>query len=83
VYRSDYSINYVHTLKYPSIKNNDQETKREQEDKAARVAGEMYFGVFVPFLSRVLVEGVYGRKVEELDGESEGKVAGVVKRWED
>ena len=65
---------------YPSIEDSDQ-----QEKKAARAAsGEIYVRVFVLFLRRALVEGVYG------GGESGGfgwgvggKVAGVVKRWED
>ena len=67
-YRLDYSINRVHGLKYPSIEDSDQ-----QEKKAARAAGEMYFGVFVLFLIKALVEGLYGGKVEDLDGELEGK----------
>jgi len=61
--------------------SDDQEMRRKQEEKAARAAREMHFGAFVPFLRGSLVEGVYGGKVEDLDGESEGKVAGVVKRW--
>ena len=41
---------------YPSIEDSDQ-----QEKKAARAAsGEMYVRVFVLFLRRALVEGVYG-----------------------
>jgi len=82
-YRLDYRINRVRSLIYPSTADNDQETRREQEKKAARAVGVMYFGVFVPFLRRALVEGVYGGKVEDLDAESEGKVAAVLKRWED
>jgi len=39
----------------------------------AVVAGEMYLGMFVPFLRSALVEGVW-REVEDLDGELEGKV---------
>ena len=54
---------------YPSIEDSNQ-----QEKKAARAASEeMYVGVFVLFLIRALVEGVYGGKVEDLDGEWEGK----------
>lgn len=81
----DILMRYIKSLcsSYSRTGSDDQETRREQEKKAARAAGEMYFGVFVPFLRRALVEGVYGGKVEDLDGESEGKVAGVVKRWGD
>ncbi|KAJ6609362.1 Dor1-like family-domain-containing protein [Mycena sp. CBHHK59/15] len=33
---------------------------KEQDDKVVLAAGEVYFGVFVPFMRRALVEGVYG-----------------------
>lgn len=81
----DVLMKYIKSLcsSYRGTGSDDQETRREQEKKAARAAGEMYFAVFVPFLRRALVEGVYGGKVEDLDGELGGKVAGVVKRWED
>ncbi|KAJ7651614.1 Dor1-like family-domain-containing protein [Mycena polygramma] len=40
-----------------------EETK-EQDEKVALAAGQVYFGVFVPFMRRALVEGVYRVPVE-------------------
>ncbi|KAJ6575457.1 Dor1-like family-domain-containing protein [Mycena capillaripes] len=36
------------------------EESKEQDEKVAVAAGDVYFGVFVPFMRRALVEGVYG-----------------------
>ncbi|KAJ7109873.1 Dor1-like family-domain-containing protein [Mycena epipterygia] len=36
------------------------EEAREQDEKIVVAAGEVYFSVFVPFMRRALVEGVYG-----------------------
>lgn len=63
-----------------------------QEENAARAAGQVYFGVLIPFLRRALGEGVYGVKdgygfnpdgVEDGGEDSTGKVLeGVVREWE-
>jgi len=44
----------------------------EKERKLAKVVGEMYFRVFVPFLRRALVEGVYGVRDIADGGEVDG-----------
>jgi conserved oligomeric Golgi complex subunit 8 len=47
----------------------DAGKERERERRIAKMVGEVYFRVFVPFLRRALVEGVYG--VKDVDGRSE------------
>ena len=59
------------------------EDSDQQEKKAVRAAGEMYFGVFVLFLRRAPVEGCTEEEGGGFGWGVGGKVAGVVKRWED
>ncbi|KAJ7492297.1 Dor1-like family-domain-containing protein [Mycena latifolia] len=40
---------------------------KEQDEKIVVAAGEVYFGVFLPFMRRALVEGVYGAAVEAME----------------
>jgi hypothetical protein len=49
--------------------------ERERESRIAKAGGDIYFRVFVPFVRRGLVEGVYGAKENDVeDGEQLGKV---------
>lgn len=53
----------------------------EREERVARAVGDVYFGVFAPFIRRALVEGVYGVKIETWsDGGT--KLGAVVREWE-
>ncbi|KAH9885377.1 Dor1-like family-domain-containing protein, partial [Cubamyces lactineus] len=47
----------------PATTASQEEAKRE--DEVVRAAGTVYAKVFVPFLRRALVEGVYGVKVQD------------------
>lgn len=61
-----------------SSHSNAEDAKRDED--AARVAGTMYVKVFVPFVRRALVEGVYGAKMSDFEvGED---LAGVLGEWD-
>lgn len=47
----------------------DEGKDSETERRLAKMVGDVYFRVFVPFLKRALVEGVYGVKELDEDGE--------------
>lgn len=53
----------------------DREIEKERESGIAKAGGDMYFKVFVPFVRRGLVEGVYGAKEQEIE---KGERLGVV-----
>ncbi|KAJ6520157.1 Dor1-like family-domain-containing protein [Mycena sanguinolenta] len=55
-----------------------EETK-EQDEKVAIAAGQVYFDVFVPFMRRALVEGVYGVPIASLQ---EAQTMASVREWE-
>lgn len=57
----------------------------DREAKIAQAAGDVYFQVFVPFMRRALVEGVYGADIEQFQAGDEGKVRAlekVIAKWE-
>jgi len=61
--------------------------KQETSEEVARAAGQVFVRVFVPFVRRALVEGVYGIKIIsgeagrfEVSGESE--LAKISRQWE-
>ncbi|KAF7337529.1 hypothetical protein MSAN_02226100 [Mycena sanguinolenta] len=56
-----------------------EETK-EQDEKVAVAAGKVYFDVFVPFMRRALVEGVYGVPITSLP---EVQTMASVREWEE
>lgn len=57
--------------------------ERAQEDKIARAIGEVYVRIFVPFIRRALVEGVYGITGSETKEEDfESDLNTMVKEWE-
>lgn len=63
---------------------NEEETEREE--KVARASGEVYFRVFVPFLRRALLEGIYGLKDNARDmedGSQVEKLQNVIREWEE
>ncbi|KAI0706262.1 Dor1-domain-containing protein [Cerioporus squamosus] len=60
---------------------NDEDAKREED--AVRAAGTVYIKIFVPFMRRALVEGVYGVKMDE-EGMKVGEdLAGVLREWDE
>ncbi|KAI0756076.1 Dor1-like family-domain-containing protein [Daedaleopsis nitida] len=61
-----------------SSHSNAEDAKRDED--AARAAGTMYVKVFVPFVRRALVEGVYGAMMG--DHEVGEDLAGVLGEWE-
>jgi len=44
-----------------------------KEEEVMRAAGTVFVSVFVPFVRRALVEGVYGVKMMEVEGHGDGK----------
>ncbi|KAL0951974.1 hypothetical protein HGRIS_008626 [Hohenbuehelia grisea] len=55
------------------------------ETQVVRACGEVYVRVFVPFVRRALVEGVYAAKLEEVDeaeAEEGARVKDMVREWE-
>ena len=61
--------------------SNAEDAKREED--AVRATGVVYVKVFVPFIRRALLEGVYGVKMDE-EGAAVGEdLAGVLKEWDD
>ncbi|EJF67480.1 Dor1-domain-containing protein [Dichomitus squalens LYAD-421 SS1] len=61
--------------------SNAEDAKREED--AVRAAGVVYVKVFVPFIRRALLEGVYGVKMDE-EGAALGEdLTGVLKEWDD
>ncbi|TFK42057.1 Dor1-like family-domain-containing protein [Crucibulum laeve] len=61
--------------------------EREKERKVARAAGDVYFGVFVLFARRALVEGVYSISIENVPRTKKGEDGGnglekTIKAWE-
>ena len=54
-------------LEAEGVQRNDVE--KEREGRVTKMMGEVYFRVFVPFLRRALVEGVYG--IKDIDGSEE------------
>lgn len=61
--------------------SNAEDAKREED--VTRAAGAMFVRVFVPFVRRALVEGVYGVQYDEAGLEVGEDLAGVLKEWED
>lgn len=59
------------------LRREGAEKDRGRERKVAKMVGEVYFRVFVPFLRRALVEGVYGIKEVDDGGEVAGRQRGV------
>jgi hypothetical protein len=59
-----------------------EESEKEYQRRVIMAFGEVFFKVFVPFMRRALVEGVYGTK---LDASFQGGelLPGVVMDWED
>jgi conserved oligomeric Golgi complex subunit 8 len=55
----------------------------EKEDTVAMSTGHVYFSVFVPFMRRALVEGVYGTPLDSHFDRGEGTLPSVVMDWED
>ena len=55
----------------------------EKEDTVAMSTGHVYFSVFVPFMRRALVEGVYGTPLDSNFDRGEGTLPSVVMDWED
>ena len=53
----------------------------EGEIKVAKVAGQVYFKVLVPFVRRALIEGVYGVR-DDAESEPSGKLREVNNHWE-
>lgn len=62
--------------------SDEAESRMEKEKKIVLAFGQVFFGVFVPFMRRALVEGVYGVKLDDTftSGES---LPNVVMDWED
>ena len=55
----------------------------EKEDTVAMSTGHVYFSVFVPFIRRALVEGVYGTPLDSNFDGGGGTLPSVVMDWED
>jgi len=55
----------------------------EKENKVAISIGHVYFSVFVPFMRRALVEGVYGTPLDSNFDGGGGTLPSVVMDWED
>ena len=55
----------------------------EKEDTVALSTGHVYFSVFVPFIRRALVEGVYGTPLDANFDGGGGTLPSVVMDWED
>ncbi|KAJ7823255.1 Dor1-like family-domain-containing protein [Mycena leptocephala] len=55
--------------------------KNDEDKKVAIAAGEVYFGVFVPFMRRALVEGVYGVPMASWEA-AEAQTMMSVREWE-
>jgi hypothetical protein len=53
-----------------------RDAEKEREKRVAKMVGEAYFRVFVPFLKRALVEGVYGVKDIDEGGGINGSRSG-------
>ena len=62
----------------------DEVEKRARERRIAKAFGEVYFRVFVPFVQRALVEGVYGASVtpRKGDAERERKLDTQIQQWD-
>ncbi|KAF5312360.1 hypothetical protein D9619_002679 [Psilocybe cf. subviscida] len=60
----------------------DGESRIEKEKKIVMAFGQVFFGVFVPFMRRALVEGVYGAKLDDSFASGES-LPNVVMDWED
>ncbi|KAI1791979.1 Dor1-domain-containing protein [Ganoderma leucocontextum] len=61
--------------------SNADDAKREED--VVRAAGFVYVKVFVPFVRRALLEGVYGVKTGEGDTVVGEDLGGVLSEWED
>ena len=55
----------------------------EKEDKVAMSTGHVYFSVFVPFMRRALVEGVYGTPLDSNFNGGGTTLPSIVMDWED
>ncbi|KAF9492107.1 Dor1-domain-containing protein [Pleurotus eryngii] len=58
------------------------EKLEEGEVNVVRSCGEVYFGVFAPFMKRALVEGVYGAKAGDGDENLSGQLVEVTRNWD-
>ncbi|KAJ7459080.1 Dor1-like family-domain-containing protein [Mycena galericulata] len=56
------------------------ETK-EQDEKIVVAAGQVYFGVFVPFMRRALIEGVYGVPMASWEA-VDSRTPACIREWE-
>ncbi|RDX46727.1 Dor1-domain-containing protein [Lentinus brumalis] len=61
--------------------SNAEDAQREED--AVRAAGTVYVKVFVPFMRRALVEGVYGVKMGQEGVEVGEDLAGVLREWDE
>lgn len=82
-------LEYVKTLSSKTMPNGTNLEERaeidvrQKEDKVAMSIGHVYFSVFVPFMRRALVEGVYGTPLDSNFDGGGGALPSVVMDWED
>ncbi|KAF8203966.1 Dor1-like family-domain-containing protein [Pholiota molesta] len=68
------------------VNGNASDEETDESEKQRRVAmafGQVYFGIFVPFVRRALVEGVYGVKLDSSFEPAGESLPTVVMDWQD
>ncbi|KAF5332544.1 hypothetical protein D9611_005148 [Ephemerocybe angulata] len=73
-------------VNYNTAVTEDEVDRRKREKKIAGAVGDAWFSVFVPFVRRALVEGVYSISLADIagkkDGGAETQLEEQVKVWE-
>ncbi|TEB38608.1 hypothetical protein FA13DRAFT_1724526 [Coprinellus micaceus] len=84
-----YLQSFSSSLSHSTAVTEDELDKRRREKKVAVAVGDVYFGTFVPFVKRALVEGVYGvgsgtmgAAGKDEGGERERKADDQIRRWD-
>jgi hypothetical protein len=60
----------------------DELERRRKERRIARAVGEVYFGIFVPFVGRALVEGVYSSTTPVKENGRDRKLNIQIQQWD-
>ncbi|KAH6916706.1 Dor1-like family-domain-containing protein [Coprinopsis sp. MPI-PUGE-AT-0042] len=77
-----YLNRYSSSLSQSTAITDDDIERRKRDIRVAQAVGEVYLAVFLPFMRRALVDGVYGHS-EEIKSETSGtKMKAVNEKWE-
>ncbi|TFK26765.1 hypothetical protein FA15DRAFT_255930 [Coprinopsis marcescibilis] len=82
----DSLLNYLKSfssgLSQSTAVTDDELEKRRRDQRVAYAIGEVYLSVFVPFIQRALVQGIYGNSEEAKSVTADAKLQQISERWD-